>query len=195
MKKTMKTDAICPRKTYSHDLGNGVRLEGEVSPCVFMYPRYPLQVEARLRNAAGTPLGKACAVNRSLTAETATDADVSALLSTIRTMPCIRCSGPAFNPTTVDTNRGGLCESCFVADLDAELARFSERERRKLAKQDCRMKAKGMRVRVSVWVHPAVGDDYQADWYFPAQPTPAQLQRRLRDEGSELLDDYQIITL
>src|SRR4051812_41955459 len=31
-------------RTYVRDLDDGVRLEGQVSPCVFMYPGYPLQV-------------------------------------------------------------------------------------------------------------------------------------------------------
>jgi hypothetical protein len=196
MTRTTKANAVCRGKTYSHDLGNGIRLEGEVSPCVFIYAPYPLQVEVRLLRQAGAPLGTAHAVNRDLTAATATDADVCALLSAVRTTPCTRCSEPAFDPTTVDTNRGGLCESCFVAELDASFARLAEVERQRLAERDRRLKAKGMTVRVTAWVHPAAGgDDYQADWYFEARPTPGQIRSLLRDEGSSVLDDFEIVTL
>jgi hypothetical protein len=196
MTKTTKTHVIRWGKTYSHDLGNGIRLEAEVSPCVFLYPQYPLQVQVRLRREADAPLGIAYAVNRALTADAATDADVSALLAAVRTTPCIRCSEPAFDPATVDTNRGGLCESCFIADLNAALARHAEAERRRLARRDRRMKAKGMSVRVTAWVHPVTGgDDYQADWYFAARPTPAQIRSLLLDKGSSVLDDFQVVTL
>ena len=59
-----------------------------------------------------------------------------------------------------------------------------------------RMKAEGMTVRVSAWVHPAAGgDDYQADWYFPARPAPAEIRSLLRGEGSSVLDDFQVIAL
>jgi hypothetical protein len=134
MRKTTKIDVIRWGKRYSYHLDNGIRLEGEVSPCVFLYPQYPLQVQVSLLCEPDTPLGIAYAVNRTLTAETATDADVSALLAAVLTMPCTRCSEPAFDPTTVDTNRGGLCESCFVADLNAALAKRAEAERRRLAR-------------------------------------------------------------
>jgi hypothetical protein len=197
MTKTAKPgDAIRRGKTYVHDLGSGIRLEGEVSPCVFMYPGYPLQVTVALRREGEVISGTAFAVDRSLTAETATEADVSRLLSAIRTTQCSRCSAPALDPTTVETNRGGLCESCFVRNLQAEVAEAVEAEQRQLAARDRRMKRKGMKVRVSAWVHPAAGgDDYQADWYFAVRPTPAQVQALLRQEGSSILDDFQIIVL
>ncbi len=196
MMKTKKSDAIRRDNIYVHELGDGIRLEGEVSPCVFMYPGYPLQVTVTLRRHSGESLGVAYAVDRTLTVETATDADVSRLLSAIQSTSCSRCSKPAFDPTTVETTRGGLCESCFVGNLDAELAKFAETEKRRVANRDRRMKARGMKVRVSAWIHPAVGgDDYQADWYFADQPTPAGIRKLLQEEGSSILNDFQIITL
>lgn len=196
MTKTANYGAIRRDNIYVHDLRDGIRLEGEVSPCVFMYPGYPLQVTVTLRRLSGESLGVAYAVDRALTVETATDADVSCLLSAIQSTSCSRCSAPAFDPATVETTRGGLCESCFVGELHAELAKFAETEKRRLANRDRRMKAKGMTVRVSAWIHPdAGGDDYQTDWYFAARPTQAHIRQLLRDEGSSIGDDFQIITL
>ena len=149
-----------------------------------------------LRRLSGESLGVAYAVDRALTVETAADADVSRLLSAIQCMSCGRCSAPAFDPATVETTRGGLCESCFVGDLDAELAKFAVAENLRLANRDRRMKAKGMTVRVSAWIHPAErGDDYQADWYFATRPTPAGIRKLLRKEGSIIPADFQIIDL
>ncbi len=196
MTKTANYGAVLRNNIYVHELGDGIRLEGEVSPCVFMYPGYPLQVTVTLRRHSGESLGVAYAVDRALTVETATDADVSRLLSAIQSTSCGRCSEPAFDPATVETTRGGLCEACFVGDLDAELAKFAEAENRRLANRDRRMKAKGMTVRVSAWIHPAErGDDYQADWYFATRPTPAGIRKLLRKEGSIIPADFQIIDL
>jgi hypothetical protein len=183
-------------KIYARDLGDGVKLEGEVGLCVFMYPGYPLQVTVILRRDHGESLGNAHAVNRWKTAQTATTADARRLLAGIRTVPCRRCSTPAFDPATVETNRDGLCEPCFMNDLEADLAKAEEAERQETAARDLGMKKKGMRVRVSAWVHPEEGgDDYQVDWYFANPPTAALIGTLLREEGSAIMDDYRIVTL
>ena len=66
MTKTTKPgDAIRRGNTYVHNLGSAITLEAEVSPCVFMYPRYPLQVTVTLRHENDTALGIAFAVDRS----------------------------------------------------------------------------------------------------------------------------------
>jgi hypothetical protein len=126
MTKAANYRAIRRDKIYVHHLGDGLRLEGEVSPCVFVYPGYLLQVTVTLRQESGQSLGVAYAVDRILTVETATDADVSQLLSVLQSTSCGRCSEPAFDPATVEMNRGGLCESCFGGDLNAELANCME---------------------------------------------------------------------
>jgi hypothetical protein len=80
--------------------------------------------------------------------------------------------------------------------LNAELAKCEKAEKQRLANRYRRLKAKGMNVRVSAWIHPVDGgDDYQADWYFAAQPTPTRLRKLLREEGSSVLNDFQIVTL
>jgi len=195
MTKTEHT-STAKRKTYVRDMGDGIRLEAEVSPCVFMYAGYPLQIQVTLHRHAGECLGDALAVDRTKTASTYKRTDVERLLRAVRIAPCPRCSSPAFDPATVETNRTGLCEVCFMGDLKSKYAANEEAEQRKIAARDRRMKRKGMVVRISGWVHPqGGGDDYQVDWYLNAAPTPDQVRKLLSEQGSSVLDDYQIIEL
>src|SRR5262249_10316775 len=116
------------QKTSVRHLDGGIMLEGEVSPCIFMYPGYPLQIRVTLRRKPGESLGDAYAVDRSKTADTATEADVARLLEPVRIIPCRRCAAPAFDPDTIETNRAWLCESCFLQDLEVEFAKAQEAE-------------------------------------------------------------------
>lgn len=192
----MKAAPTHRRKTYHRDLDGELKMSGAVSPCVFMYHPYPLQVEVTLRRHAGESFGVAYAVDRTKNAETYTDADVERLLASVRVTACRRCTNPAFDPRTVETNRAGLCESCFLDELNAEFTKAEESERRELLTRDQRMKEQGMAVRVSAWIHPKTGgDDYQIDWYLEAPPAPQKIRGMLRDEGSSVLDDYQIVNL
>jgi hypothetical protein len=192
----MTTSKKRNRKSYTRDLGEGLMLEAEVSPCVFMYRGHPLQISVTMRSSSGKPLGQVHPANSTKTAATYTHADARRLLAAIEVKPCPRCSTPAFDPTTVETNRGGLCEACFVADLQAELEKELEAVRRQIAARDLRMKNKGFTARVTAWVHPEEGgDDYQMDWYFKQRPLPEQIQLLLLEVGSEILDDFEIIKL
>lgn len=196
MSKTANPTAIRPGEVYVRDLGGGVRLEAEVSPCVFLHGANPLQVHVTLKGEAGTPLGNALAVDRTLPAETATEHDVSRLLWAVRTIPCRHCSRPTFDPETIEAYWDGLCERCFLAAVDAELAEVEQSEDEQLAHRDRRMKAEGMSVRVTARIHPpAGGDDYLADWYFPFRPPSAFIRSLLRRQGSAVLDDFEVITL
>jgi len=195
MTKSATTRMIQRGKIYVRKQEDGTKLEADVSPCVFMYPGYPLQVEAVLTGKDGENLGKAHTANPKLNANTATDADVAQLFATIQTKPCCRCGTPAFDTTTVESNRDGLCEGCFMGDLQAKWAKHAEDEVREIARRDRDMKAKGMKFRVTAWVHPDAGDDFQVDWYFPVRPTATQIRALLRKEGSEILDDFEIIAL
>jgi len=193
---TKTSPRIAPRKnkTYVRDLEGGVRLSAEVSPCVFMYKSYPLQITVSLLRREGDCLGDAHAVDRTKTAATYTDATVNRLLESIRVVPCRNCCTPAFDPSTIETNRNGLCEACFLSRLEAEWAAAEQAEKQELAARDSRMKRKGFGFRVTAWIHPEDGgDDYQVDRYFSVRPTPKQIGRLLRDEGSDCLDDYTII--
>ena len=157
MTTTNKSRIVLRSKPYGRKLKDGTSLAGEVSPCVFMYPGYPLQVQVTLTGKAGENLGNAIIANRRLTANTATEADVRELLANVRTKPCSRCGTLAFDPTTVETNRNGLCEGCFLGDLEAQWAKESEAELRRLQRRNRAMKAKGMSFQAIAWVHPDDG--------------------------------------
>lgn len=183
-------------KSYVRELDGSMQLQARVSRCVFMSENSALQVEVALMRDDGTPLGSAYAQNPDKTAQTATDADVRRLLDAVRTVACHRCSAPAFDPATIQTNRGGLCESCFLKDLKVDLAKAEEAERKIIATRDRARKKSGDTVRISAWVHPANGgDDYQVDWYFKSHPSPEQVRRLLLKMNSRVCDDYQIINL
>lgn len=183
------------RRQYVRRLDHGNTLKAEVSPCVFMYPGYPLQLSVTLHGPSGELLGGAHTVDRAKTAKTCTDATVRRLLSTVRISPCSECSAPAFDPATVETNRGGLCEPCFLKRLQAEWDAEIEAEHSKIAARDRRMKQSGKTARLTAWIHPKSGDDYQVDWYLDTYPTPQEVAGLLREAGSICLDDYQIIAL
>ncbi len=196
MKDNTKQAPTAKRKTYARELGAGRGLEAEVSPCVFTCPGYPLQVQVTLHKRPGEWLGMAYLVDRGKTAATYSDADVERLLAGVRTTHCPRCSGPAFDPATVETNRGGLCEACFLECLEAEMAAAELADRQETAARDRREKEAGMAFRARGWVHPRCGgDDYQVDWYFQARPSPEQVAALLEGQGSAVLDDYEIVAL
>jgi len=111
-------------------------------------------------------------------------------------MPCKRCSAPAFDPSTVKTNRGGLCEACFVGDLEAELAADEEEELKRLTERDRQMNRKGKKYRVTAWIHPVDGgDDYQVDWYFETRPTRKQIRSLVHAKRSSVADDFQVVAI
>src|SRR5262249_40513510 len=149
------------RKNFVRDMGNRVKLKAEISPCVFREPSYPLQIRVSLHRFGGERLGDAYALDHTKTAANYTKAGVEQLLAAVRIQRCVHCAKPAFDPTTVQTNRGGLCEPCFLAKLKEEYAGSLEAERQQLAAADHRMKQSGMKVRVTAWIHPEAGDDYQ----------------------------------
>lgn len=184
------------RQPYQRPLGNGFVLKAEVSPCVFMYDGYPLQVGVTLCRTSGESLGAAFVTDRKKTAHTYTDADVERLLAGVQTAPCILCGELAFDPRTVETNRNRICESCFLADLNAEFAIADAAERKALAERDMKARAAGLKVRISAWIHlDSGGDDYPKDWYLKDLPKPNQVRAMIRGEGSMILDDYTIIEL
>jgi hypothetical protein len=188
------TPDIQPDKEYVRQLDSTTTLIGRVSPCVFMTANYPLQISVQLM-VNGEFAGYSYASDPRLTATTARDADVEALLAAIRLLPCIRCNAPTIDPSTATTNRAGLCEGCFMRDLREQFDRESRAEERRIALRDRRMKAKGLKYRVSAWIHPAEGEDYQCDWYEPHLPGRREIERHLRELRSVVVDDYQVVKL
>jgi hypothetical protein len=67
MTKSVKHTSRDEQRSFTRDLGDGVKLDAEVSPCVFMNPSYPLQVTVTLHRHLGKWLGVAYAIDRTKT--------------------------------------------------------------------------------------------------------------------------------
>lgn len=199
MSKDAGTDKFTGRKVALATLQgsyqtHGLPVDVSVSPCSWMYEGYGFQIgyEMPERRCWGHCIDKA------LTVETATRADVQRMLDAdLRAQPCARCTTPfLFNTTDRGSNRGTLCETCWMDDFNKENERHMEKENRALARKDAAMAKKGYTHRVSAWVHPARGgDDYLIDFYSKKLPTPCEIEALLRKEGSRRLDDYGIVAL
>lgn len=173
-------------RDFTHQFSiDGIELTASVSPCVWMYPNYPLQVCIDMSGG-----GRAFLQRKDRNWESTTEADVIGLAESIRLKPCSRCGKPAYDPDVVDTNRAGLCEHCFMTDLNAEFEKEQKKEAAKVRRQDARMKKKGFTHRVTAWVHPARGSDYQVDLYFNQPPSKAMIAAELKKAGSVVLDDH-----
>ncbi len=166
-----------------------INLVASISPCSWMYPNYGLQIQVRIESTGGT----AFILNKALPFAQATEDDVRAMLASVRIVPCPRCQSPAFDPATVETNRSGLCEACFLNDLNAKYDAAKKKEAAKLARTDASMKRKGMTHRVDAFIHPSGGgDDYQISIYVSENPTKTMIRKELRRCKSAVLDDYTV---
>lgn len=167
-------------------------LTATVSPCSWMYPGYGLQIQIQLAPNGGT----AYLISKGKSFTEATEADIDAMLESVKLVQCSRCGSLAFDPETVSTNRAGKCETCFIGDLDKELDAARKKDAEKLKRTNARMKAKGMTHRVDAWVHPAGGgDDYLVSLYVNGAPTKSLIQKELKKLKSSILDDYTIQAL
>lgn len=181
---------IAPNLCRQWQIGN-TTLRARVSPCSWMHESYGLQLEITVEGG-----GKAYLHEESLPFGRATDADVERLIQTVMVIPCKRCGEPTFDPASVDTNRSGLCESCFMEDLTSEWEKAEQDAREAEQAEDDAMATKGYRHKVNAWIHPeAGGDDYCARMYFKDEPTRDQIAGALNRLGSSVTDDYEITPL
>ena len=170
----------------------GAELVATLSPCVWMY-NMRLQYSVALKTP---PYGKVIVRHPSLSLEDATEADALALCAGVKLKPCLRCGKPAFDPATVETNRGGLCEACFLDDLNAELEEAQKRERAADARKDKAMRKKGYAWKVVAWIHPGAGDDRQLIVYCKGdKPSDSEISDRLKRSGSRILTDFSVNAL
>jgi len=107
----------------------------------------------------------------------------------------LNCGKPAFDPTSVSTNRGGKCESCFLSELRALLAQGQKKEQQKLARADSKFKKQGYTHRVDAWIHPASGGDDKLVSLYMVNPTDKQIQTELKKGNSCVLNDYKLTVL
>lgn len=170
-------------------LRGDITLEAVIDPCSWMYQSYGLQLSVKLPEG-----GSAKVSNRQLPFDTATTQDVLSLLEPVKIKPCTTCMAPAFDADTVQTNRAGLCEKCFMAKINAEFEAETEVEKKKIAKLDTKYKAEGFTHRVDAWIHPSSGDDYQITFWMQ-NPTAKAIQGQLRKKRSTVLTDYKLVVL
>jgi hypothetical protein len=135
----------------------GTALTVRISPCSWMYDGHGLQIQLQMSSKDISNGGVAYIHNKALRFEDATEADIAAMVAKVGIVRCSRCQKPAFDPAIVDTNRAGLCEECFMADLNAELEEAQAAEEARMKLIDAEMLAKGMSFRVDAWIHPKAG--------------------------------------
>lgn len=169
---------------------DGVPLSLNVSPCSWMYPTYGLQVQVTM--AGG---GNVYIHDKTLPFEKATEADLNQMFDQVRLVACTRCGKPAFDPSAHKTNRAGLCEACFVADLDVEFKKAQETENTRMKRMDAKRKKEGFTHRVDAWIHPKRGgSDYQIAIYVKGEPSEAFIKAELGKKSS-VTTDYTVTKL
>lgn len=173
---------------------DGVLLRAQIEENVFIYRHHRLGIRVSMVSDDGTVLNACSVTDGSKTSHDYNSRDIESLLGKVKIIACKECGEPAFDPSAVETNRNGLCEKCFMDDLNKEFKKESEKERKKVAYRDAKKKAEGFTHRITAWIH-AGGDDRQVDFYTNAEPTKKQIQALIRKEGSRVLDDYTVQVL
>lgn len=169
---------------------DGVKLSLSVSPCSWMYPGYGLQVQVQMAGGGSVYLQ-----DKAVVFEKATEEDLNRLFKKVTLTTCGRCGKPAFDPVAHDTNRAGLCESCFVADLEKEFDQASAKETKRMARLDAKHRKNGYTHRLDAWVHPERGNDRHFSVYCRGLPSKKQISQLLAEAGSCVLNDYTVIDL
>lgn len=161
-----------------------------VSPCSWMYEGYPLQVSVEMTGG-----GTVYCVDRTKRFATASEQDLKDILDRVGVIPCKCCGKPAFDPATCDTNRSGVCESCFRSESEADLKKAVEQEEALRRKEDDKQRKAGCTHRVDAWVHPETGEDYPVILYLKTKPTARAIEAELQKHHSMVTDDYRITSL
>jgi len=187
-----------------HHSVRGLDVTVEVSPCSWMYPTYGLQLQFKLPSDCETGRPTAgCFEHLKKPWAEVTRADYDQLvkqtlskLAANGLQTCASCGRITWNPALFDKpGKVARCETCFMWELEAELAREARAEAARVQREDRAMERDGFTHRVDAWVHPAMGDDRQVSWYVKGRPTPQQIADHLSSLGSEVLDDYTVETL
>ncbi|HCF4080915.1 hypothetical protein ACEP6V_21605 [Pseudomonas aeruginosa] len=161
----------------------------EVSPCCWMYQNYGLQLKVELANGGHTFVH-----THKILFEEATVQQATELIGGLRICACSKCSSPAWDPSTLKTNRKGLCEACFIAEIRAEIEADQKEEEARLKKLDARRKAEGYTHRLDAWIHPAFSDDFQVTAWIQ-NPTEESVKKFLKDKGCTVQRDFSLIKL
>lgn len=184
-------------KTFTRVV-DGHELKANISPASWMYPGYGLQLRVSLADAGGGASGGVAYLNdKAVDGSSPTEEQVMNLFGKVGLCKCSKrgCAHMAFDPATVKSNREGECEPCFMDKLNAVFVMEHEKESKKEAALDAKMKAKGYTHKVVAWVHPLRGDDYQLIMHTMGKPTDAYIKTELKKARSRIDTDYKIIEL
>jgi hypothetical protein len=157
-----------------------------------MTPNYGLQCQVTIPDGGGS----AYLHDKTLKFENAQLADLETMLGRVKVCKCEKCGKPAFDPSSVQTNRSGGCEACFMEALNKKYEQSMAREKAKRRKLDEQRKAQGFTHKVEAWVHPeAGGSDYEIVLFAKSLPTAALIQKELKKRRSAVMDDYVVSAL
>lgn len=179
-----KNEPISKRDWQVLTIKEGVTLIGRISPCVWMYPGYPLQLTVKIDGATDNTIVSDSSTG--INFQSATPEAMQALIETVKVCECSKCKSPTF---TV------LCQRCQREDFDARWAEEEALEQVKEAKRLQQAKVEGYTHRVIAWIHPEDGDDRMVEILFKGAPTAKGIKAQLHRLGSVVDDDYQITEL
>ena len=165
---------------------DGSKLTLTVSPCSWMYQGYGLQVRVEMEGG-----GNVTVRDKQIAFENATMDHLGGLFDKVSLCKCSRCGKPAFDPKSVETNRNGFCETCFIGDLDRKFKAELEKEQKKLQALHKKRKAEGYTHHVCAWIH-GTGDDYQIDFWTKGLMSDEDIKKYLMKKGSVSLDDFVV---
>ena len=176
------------RRTFTRRLTvDGLKLKVELLPSVWLAAPF-----TGIMVSAGPGHSVSFTIPRPYAKATATDYD--RLVRRIRVAPCRRSgcrSRVLVGASTGVKELDGLCRRHQAEDLPV----LAERERAaleaRMARDDAKAKARGMRYKAWVWIH-RDGDDYAVVRYFPARPKKDDLRAIARDKRSTILDDHHL---
>lgn len=156
----------------------GTKVYGTVSPCCWMHKGYGLQYQLTLRE-------KGCNGESEFIHEKSMDvADrKKGFITVVASAHAVTWLGEHGLKPLQDR----------LAHFDkvmADLKKESDKELKAIEKRDAAYKAKGYTHKVSAWIHPRSGDDYQVDAYVKGEPTKADIAELLKK--SVVKNDYRV---
>jgi hypothetical protein len=173
------------RRKFARRLSvGGLKLKVELLPAVWLDAPF-----TGILASAGPGHSVSFTIDRPYTR--ATKADYDRLIRRIRVAPCRRpgCRGRYL--VDGQTAEDALCPRHWLAELPGKAAQAEAEVAARLARDDAKAKARGMRYRAFVWIH-RDGDDYAVVRYFPARPTKEALRRIARAKRSMIVEDFQV---
>jgi len=183
-------DVASSRVTFIHQ---GVKLQAAISPVCFMREDYPLQVQVA-RDLEH--YGHDCAFMVDKTVRDMSKVTKAQVIALAKTCVLSRCAatGDLYTGEKARPKKWTCWAAKQPAMIDARLAESLKEdaaERRRIA----RMFAKGYNYQVLAWVHPKSGDDHQIEFYTETKPTAAYIKAYLKEQGSQVLDDYMLFPI